>query len=99
MGVIALGNAQSRPDREAAMTLRGSRLILVGLDADHAGSAEAWRWWLHQFHQAKRWPPLEGKDPGEMWAAGVDLLAWIEAGLAEYGMDPTTSLFSVAPLG
>jgi DNA primase len=82
--VIALGNAQARPDQEAAALLGQSRLILVGLDADEAGAKEAWRWWKDHYHQGRRWPPISGKDPGEMWAAGVDLRAWLQAGLVEY---------------
>jgi len=83
--VVALGNAQTRPDQEAADLLQQSRLILVALDADPAGAKEAWRWWQDHYRQARRWPPIQGKDPGEMWAADVDLGLWVQAGLAEYG--------------
>lgn len=83
--LIALGNAQARPDREAADLLKKNRLILVSLDADKAGATESWRWWKAHFSQAQRWPPIQGKDPGDMFAAGVNLKAWVQAGLAEYG--------------
>lgn len=83
-GIVALGNAQARPDRETAEMLKQARLILVALDADRTGAKEAWGWWTNHYCQARRWPPIEGKDPGEMRAAGVNLRAWIEAGLWEY---------------
>jgi len=81
VGVVALGNAQTRPDRDSAMNLTNSKLILLALDADEAGAKEAWHWWGQTFSQAKRWPPIEGKDPGEMWVAGVNLKDWITAGI------------------
>jgi DNA primase len=82
--LVSLGNAQTRPDREAADLLKRTRLILLGLDADQAGAKESWRWWKTHYPQAHRWPPIQGKDPGEMFAAGVNLRAWVQAGLAEY---------------
>ena len=45
VNVISLGNAQSRPDKEAADLLQQSRLILLALDADAAGGKESWQWW------------------------------------------------------
>jgi hypothetical protein len=62
-------------------------LILVSLDADQTGPVEFWRWWKAHYSQAHRWPPVAGKDPGDMLAAGVNLRIWIEAGLAEYAGD------------
>lgn len=85
VNVVALGNAQTRPDHQAADLLSQSRLILVALDADLAGAKEAWRWWKDHYAQAHRWPPIQGKDPGEMWSAGLNLRAWMQAGLVEYG--------------
>jgi hypothetical protein len=84
VGVVALGNAQARPDTEAMEALGHSRLILVALDDDDAGAQEAQGWWKSHFCQANRWPPLGGKDPGDMLKAGRSLRTWIEAGLAEY---------------
>jgi len=81
VGVVALGNAQTRPDRDAAMSLTNSKLILLALDTDDAGAKEAWLWWGPTFTQAVRWPPVEGKDPGEMRTAGMDLQAWVAAGI------------------
>jgi hypothetical protein len=84
VNVVALGNAQTRPDQQTADLLNSSRLILVALDADTAGAKESWQWWREHYPQAHRWPPVAGKDPGDMLAAGVNLRSWIEAGLAEY---------------
>jgi hypothetical protein len=84
VSLLSLGNAQARPDRAAADLLKQARLILVGLDSDQAGAKEAWGWWKGHYHQARRWPPIQGKDPGEMFAAGVNLRAWVQAGLVEY---------------
>lgn len=85
VNLVSLGNAQTRPDRDAADLLKQTRLILVGLDADQAGATESWRWWKTHYPQAHRWPPIQGKDPGEMFKTGVNLRAWVQAGLAEYG--------------
>ena len=43
VNVISLGNAQTRPDQQAADLLKPSRLILVALDADQAGAKESWQ--------------------------------------------------------
>ena len=45
--------------------------------------AEGWEIWKRSFAQARRWPCVQGKDPGEMFAAGVDLRLWVLAGLPE----------------
>ena len=83
VGVIALGNAQARPDKEAMAALSKCKLILVALDADNAGAKEAWQWWTKHFSTARRWPPI-AKDPGEMFQQGVNLQTWIEAGIDHY---------------
>lgn len=83
VGVIALGNAQARPDKEAMAALSKCKLILVALDADNAGAKEAWKWWDKHFSTARRWPPI-AKDPGEMFQQGVDLRIGIRAGIDHY---------------
>jgi hypothetical protein len=90
VNVISLGNAQTRPDQGAAEILNQSKLILVSLDADQAGATESWRWWKDHYPQAHRWPSILGKDPGEMWAAGVSLRTWVEVGLLEYATNLAT---------
>jgi len=90
VNVVALGNAQTRPDQQTADLLNSSRLILVALDSDSAGAKESWQWWRAHYLQARRWPPVAGKDPGDMLAAGVNLRSWIEVGISEYAGDVIT---------
>jgi DNA primase len=80
-GVLSMGNAQTRPDAETHQTLRAAGLILVALDTDQAGAREAWQWWTRQYKNVKRWPVPIGKDPSEAKQAGLDLRAWVMAGL------------------
>ena len=82
-GIIALGNAQAKPDKDTTKILRQAEVILVSLDSDEAGIKEAWQWWLPHFPQAKRWPvPGQfGKDHGDAFKAGLDLKAWTRAAL------------------
>ncbi len=89
-GVIALGSAQKRPDKLTDELLREADLILIALDNDdqredgkNPGAKEAWGWWMNQFSQARRLPPVYGKDPAEMWKAGVSLKNWVEVGIEE----------------
>jgi len=79
-GVLALGSAAAKPDAAAFTALEKAQCILNALDYDRAGRA-AFKWWQDQFKQCKRWPAPEGKDPGEAFAAGEDMRAWIMAGL------------------
>jgi hypothetical protein len=104
-GIIALGSAQTRPDKSATELLRAADLILVSLDSDdhrcdgkNPGAKEAWGWWLKHFEQARRLPPIDGKDPGEMWKAGVDLSEWIRIGIEKYSGQNGKSLDNRAPI-
>jgi DNA primase len=78
-GVIALGSAQQKPDTGTVKHLEEAVLILVALDYDMAGNKGV-KWWLRTFPNAKHWPPVTGKDPGDM-NGKVDLRAWAMAGL------------------
>ncbi|MGE4536665.1 MAG: primase-helicase zinc-binding domain-containing protein [Desulfovibrio sp.] len=92
VGVLALGSSSPRPDAPARASLEKALHILVALDFDKAGAsawdsrlrdkgkADAWCW-RRAFPQAERWPTPDGKDPGDAVKAGVNLRAWIEAGL------------------
>jgi len=89
-GVVALGSASVRPDKRAFELLQAADLILVALDSDedredgqNPGAKEA-QWWMQHFPQARRLPPIEGKDPGEMWVNGVELQEWIAIGINKY---------------
>lgn len=86
-GFVALGNNVIRPDAATAELLRAAPVVLAALDGDKAGAKEAWQWWPRHFPNTKRHPPIGGKDPGDMFKAGVNLRTWIKIGL-EYSNDP-----------
>lgn len=86
-GAIATGSLESKPDAAAYAVLKNAKQILNALDfGDQGGGKEAARramkWWKEQFgDQCDRWPVPKGKDPGEAYASGIDLGAWIKGGL------------------
>ena len=100
-GVIALGSASVRPDQRCTEMLKTSKIILVALDDDEAGARQA-QWWAEHFSQARRLPPIEGKDPGEMWTNGVSLQEWVQAGIQKYFLvvrkSRTTQQSAVIPI-
>jgi len=83
VNIIALGNAQTRPDKSAMDVLkRVGGIILNCLDSDEAGANEAWSWWNENIHGSKRWPVPVGKDPTDLMKEGPNRVrAWIMAGL------------------
>jgi DNA primase len=83
VGVVAMGSAQAKPDRETHEHLARSSRILLCLDADEAGARAARRFWRPTYGDGKvrRWPVPLGKDPGEALGKGLSVRAWIEAGL------------------
>jgi len=81
--VIALGNAQSRPDKETHEILSKANNIILALDTDNAGAKESWQWWIKHYKNTIRWPCPIGKDPGEAYQKGVDIRMWIEAALVK----------------
>ena len=80
VGSVGLGSSSAKPGPELMEMLRKSAVILLSHDYDQAG-AKAKTWWENQFPQAKRWPVPSGGDPGEAYQAGIDIRAWIQAGL------------------
>jgi len=82
VGVIALGTAQAKPDEQLNRRLMETETVLCCLDSDSAGIKESWTFW-NRYPGFKRWPPLAGKDPGDMHNAGIPLKPWIVAGLPE----------------
>ncbi len=80
VGTVGIGSTGVKPEKRAAEALSRSLCILNGLDYDQAG-AKAGGWWKETYPQSQRWPVPEGKDPGEAFAAGIDLRMWILAGL------------------
>ncbi len=82
VNVIALGNVSARPDVQAHRLMERSRVILNALDADEAGGKASYQGWLQNYgDKVRRWLVPSSKDPGEALQAGVDLKAWIIAGL------------------
>lgn len=77
---VSTGSAQTMPDPGAAALLRAAKAVLLALDCDRAGAA-AMRAYRERYPAAKPWPVPRGKDPGEAYALGVDLRAWVSAGL------------------
>lgn len=81
IGVVALGTATAKPDQELNGLLKRASSILVSLDFDEAGARAAWRYWLSTYRNARRWPTPTGKDPSEAFQQGVNIRAWIKAGI------------------
>ena len=81
-GVLAMGTATARPDTSTHEALKTAAVVLVSLDADEAGAKAAWSFWPMTYgKKAKRWTVFGGKDQSEAKANGLDLRAWVIAGL------------------
>ena len=80
--VVALGSATSKTNKESHDLLRAMPIILVALDTDEAGAKAAWKFWPDTYGKAaRRWPTVKGKDASEARLNGLDLRAWVIAGL------------------
>lgn len=80
--VVALGSATSKTKKESHELLRVMPIILVALDTDEAGAKAAWKFWPDTYGKAaRRWPTVKGKDASEARLNGLDLRAWVIAGL------------------
>lgn len=82
VGAISVLTVRGKPDALTHARLQQSARILVALDYDHA-TPDGWVWWRDHYPQARLWPVPKGKDPGEAFALGIDLAAWIRAGLPD----------------
>jgi len=83
VGVVALGTAQAKPDALTHEALTKAENLLVALDTDDAGAKAAWRFWPKTYgSKVKRWPCVRGKDPSEAWQNGLDIRAWVMAGIS-----------------
>ncbi len=80
VGAIAVRTNRGKPDARAHGLLQDAARVLVALDYDEAGAVGV-DFWLDTYRTAMRWPTPEGKDPGDAFALGVDIRAWIAAGL------------------
>lgn len=93
VGAIPLVSCDVKPKSRAAALLEKALCILVGTDYEprsngNTGKYEnpggkAARWWLRNYSRAKRWPVPVGKDPGDALSRGVDIRAWVLAGLPQ----------------
>ncbi len=84
IGVMAMGSAGAKPDQNAHMLLMGASLILTALDYDPAGARYAWKFWPETYgKKVIRWPVPVGKDPSDAWQRGLNIRAWIEAGIEQ----------------
>lgn len=80
-GAVSVMTSTVRKIEASALdALSRALCVLVALDFDGAG-AKGWERWSISLPRAKRWPCPVGKDPGEAFAAGANLRAWIMAGL------------------
>lgn len=93
-GVVALGSAQAKPDTRTHGVLSNSSVILVSLDTDEAGAKASWAFWPATYGgTARRWPSIGGKDASDARLAGLDLRAWVVAGL--FGTDAAFERFCI----
>ena len=76
----AVGSSSTKPDAVATALMQQALCILNALDFDTAGS-KGFKWWKTEFPKTRRWPVPDGKDPGEAFEKGINLRAWILAGL------------------
>lgn len=84
IGIMAMGAAGMKPDVFSHSLLIKSEKILNALDYDPAGARNSWKFWPDTYGQkVKRWPVPIGKDPSDAWQRGLNIRAWIEAGLSE----------------
>lgn len=95
VGAVSIETLEGNLDSEAASMLSKALAILNALDADDPKTPalqRAMAKWSATFDRNIRWPVPAGKDPGEAVQAGVDLRAWILAGLP-----PVFSIGSKSP--
>lgn len=81
-GIMAMGAAGMKPDLLAHELLLKADVILNALDYDAAGARYAWKFWPETYgSKVRRWPVPIGKDPSDAWQRGLNIRAWIEAGI------------------
>ena len=82
IGIVAMGAAGMKPDNFSHSLLLKSEKILNALDYDPAGARYSWKFWPATYGpKVKRWPVPIGKDPSDAWHRGLNIRAWIEAGI------------------
>lgn len=83
----AMGSAASKPDASTVGLFKSASVILIALDTNDKAGYEGWLWWQRHFSNARRWPIIKGKDPGEAWLQGLDIRLWVEAGIDCFSKD------------
>jgi hypothetical protein len=92
VGFVAMGSAAAKPTARCHRQLAVAVHLSISMDADpvqpnqttgkpESAGAQATAWWLSTYATAERVPPIGGKDPGEMFERGLDVRAWVLAGL------------------
>lgn len=78
VGAVCTWNDSARPDVHANKVLEKAPLIIGGLDFDSAGEQQS-KWWDNRYKQHRRIasPGKEIKDPGDAYAAGVNIREWV----------------------
>lgn len=78
---ISTGSTSYRPNAKDAEFLSSKRLFF-SQDSDEAGIKAVNDYWRQAFPKAERWPVIQGKDPSEAKKNGLDLRAWVQAGIS-----------------
>jgi hypothetical protein len=87
IAAVATGSTEAgRADKWLAR-LSACSTVLVAFDAEPDKGDKAAQFWLTHLPHAKRWRPLL-KDVNDMHKAGLDVRAWIEAGLSSASQMP-----------
>ena len=81
-GIIALGTASAKPDKETHNIILNAERIFLSLDYDTPGAKAFYKFWPQTYgEKVIRWPTPAGKDPSEAYQKGIKIRQWIEAGL------------------
>ena len=92
--VVSLGTATAKPDTATHEALKAAAVILVSLDTDTAGAKASWAFWPDTYgKRAKRWPSIMGKDASDAKVNGLDVRAWVVAGL--FGTEERFERFAI----
>jgi len=86
---VATGSTHGARRTRWIARLAARPLVLVAFDTDDAGEAAA-RYWCETLPNARRWRPYI-HDANDMHRGGMDVRAWIEAGIGRVTTGVTTS--------
>ncbi len=94
VGTFAALTNKGKPDKQQHPILCDAAAILLAQDYDprevtkpdgsvviETPGGEGAAWWMTTYPNAKRWPVPVAKDPGDAFAEGLDIRAWVAAGL------------------